>query len=197
MKRFILLGAFIILSNSAHAYTILYAEQYYKLYHLHFYQYPEDTLENIWYLEQALKADFANPLYALAKINNPKEWERYRNLFKMHANLRLVQLNLTLANGWDKKVAYFYNAPWKEENLASLDQAEQIYEFARTYWDEAKKWSVLAKKSRLHLPEIQNWEDESYRIETGELDFNHTIDKQLTRLEKVRKQFQNMNGSTY
>jgi len=57
----------------AASYRVLYAEQYYRLYHQHFYQYPEDTLENIHYLEDALKADFANPLYALARIASHNE----------------------------------------------------------------------------------------------------------------------------
>jgi hypothetical protein len=197
VKQFLFAAALSLLCTSCFAYRILYAEQFYELYHLHFYQYPDDTMENIGYLEQALKADFANPLYALAKIKDPKEWERYRYLFKMHVNLRLVQLYLTLASGYDKRIAYFFNAPWKEENLKTLEQAESIYRYALLYWDEAKKWSLQAKKLRYHLKEIQNWEDESFRIETGELDYRRIIGKQLDRVAKVRKQFESMDQSTY
>jgi hypothetical protein len=197
VKKLLFGTCFALLCASGFAYKIQYAEQFYELYHLHFYQYPDDTMENIFYLEQALKADFANPLYALAKIKDPREWERYRNLFKMHVNLRLVQLYRTLASGWDKRVAYFFNAPWKKQNLESLDKAESIYKLALGFWDEAKKWSNEAKKLRYHLEEIQYWEDESYRIETGELDYRQIINKELNRLAKVRKQFENMNESTY
>ena len=109
------------------SYTVLYAEQYYKLYHRHFYMYPDATMENMVWLERALNADFCNPLYALAKINDDAEWEHYRYLFKMHVNLKLVELHLILANGYDKHRAYFYNEPWKEQNLESLETAEELY----------------------------------------------------------------------
>ncbi len=68
-----------LLPGTASAWRILYAEQYYKLYSLPLHQYPDNTMENISYLELALKADFCNPLYALARIDNPREWERYRD----------------------------------------------------------------------------------------------------------------------
>lgn len=188
---------FIFALTPLYSYRILYVEQYYKLFHLHFYQYPDDCMENIYYLEQALKADFCNPLYALAKIGNKREWERYRNLFTMHIYLKLIQLYLTLGSGYDKQIAYFYNAPWKEENLKSLDIAEQVYKVALGYWEEAKKWSRKARSMTIHLEEIQNWEDEHYRIETGELDYEDIITSHLMRLEKVRQNFENMDESTY
>ncbi len=197
MKKLFFVSILVAISTCCFAYRILYAEQFYELYHLHFYQYPDDTMENIWYLEQALKADFANPLNALARIEDPNEWERYRYLFKMHVNLRLVQLYLTLGNRWDKRIAYFFNAPWKKENLESLDKAEAIYRLAFGFWDEAKKWSNQAKKLRYHIKEIQYWEDESARIESGELDYRRIINKELARLDKVRKQFEAMDANTY
>jgi hypothetical protein len=198
MKGFIFtILLFIITLSPAYSWRILYVEQYYKLYHLHFYQYPDDCMENIHYLEQALKADFCNPLYALAKIENKREWERYRNLFKMHIYLKLIQLYLTLGSGYDKQIAYFYNAPWKEQNLKSLEIAEQLYRVALGYWEEAKKWSKKARSLTIHLEEIQNWEDEHYRIETGELDYEDIITSHLKRLERVRQHFENMDENTY
>ncbi|MDR2471827.1 MAG: hypothetical protein LBD09_06950, partial [Treponema sp.] len=35
------------------AYLVMYKEQYYKLFHVHYNQYPDDTMENIFWLEQA------------------------------------------------------------------------------------------------------------------------------------------------
>ena len=61
----------------ASAYKILYVEQWYRLFHVHFNQYPTDLNESIWYLEEALKSDFANPLNALGRVDNPEEWARY------------------------------------------------------------------------------------------------------------------------
>jgi hypothetical protein len=180
------------------AWRILYKEQYYKLYHEHFYHYPDDTMESIHYLEEAAKADFANPLYALAKITNTTEWERYRYLFNLHVNLRLIYLYLTLGSKYDKQIAYFYNAPWKRQNLESIALAEQVYRAAYRYWEEARTWSARAWAMRtVHLEAIQEWEDECWRIETGNLDYREIIDEQLARLAKVRATFEAMDANTY
>ncbi len=188
----------LVCASAASPWKILYKEQYYKLYHEKFYHYPEDDTENMWYLEQALKVPFANPLYALAKINTTTDWERYRNLFMMHVNLKLVYMSLQLGAKYDKRVAYFYNYPWKQENLDSLKIAESVYKSAFGYWDEARKWSTQAWDLRsVHLPEIQEWEDENTRMETGELDYGRIINQQLARVAKVRADFEAMDQSTY
>jgi hypothetical protein len=183
--------------SDAGAYRVLYAEQYYRLYHLHFYQYPDDTMENIYYLEQALKADFANPLYALARIENRQQWAQYRLLFKMHVNLKLAELYLTLGSKYDKLVAYFYNAPWKEQNLDSLDKAEQAYRVALGYWAEALGLAAQSRHLGFNLEEIQEWEDEWKRILIGDLDYREIIDGHLARMERVRRAFQAMDDKTY
>ncbi len=194
------LAAFILcllIAAPATAYRILYAEQYYRLYHLHFYQYPDDSMENIYYLEEALKADFANPLYALARIKDKRQWARYRALFKMQVNLKLVELYLTLGSKYDKMVAYFYNAPWKEDNLKSLDLAEQVYRVALLYWEEARNTAYQVSPFGLHLEEIQNWEDNRARIASRDLDYGEIISEHLGRLNNVRQTFLDMDENTY
>jgi hypothetical protein len=181
----------------ASAYRILYAEQYYKLYHLHFYQYPDDSMENIYYLERALEADFANPLYALAHIETREQWAQYRTLFKMHVNLKLVELYLTLGSKYDKQVASFYNAPWRKQNLESLELAERMYRLAIGYWEEARGWAFRLPRMYFNLEEIQTWEDERTRILGGELDYGRIIDSHLRRLGGVRRQFEAMDENTY
>ena len=57
-------------SSKMSAYMCKYKEDFYKLYHIHYQQYPDDCMENIYWLEQAVRADFANPLYAKAKITS-------------------------------------------------------------------------------------------------------------------------------
>jgi len=189
---------FLVPALGASAWRILYAEQYYKLYHEHLYHYPDDTMEDIFYLEQALKADFVNPLYALTPIHNTTEWERYRDLFSMHVNLKLIASYLTLGTKYDKMNAYFYNYPWKQQNLDSLTTAEQTYKVAYGYWTRAKEWSAKAWALRdVHLEAVSEWEDENFRIETGDLNYQDTIDEQLARLAKVRDQFQKMGPGTY
>jgi hypothetical protein len=154
-------------------------------------------MENIVWLEKALEADFCNPLYALARIESKDEWRHYRYLFKMHVNLKLVELYRTLGSRYDKRVAYFFNAPWKEANLGSLETAEKMYETALYYWDEAKRWLSKLRRSPHHLEEIQNWEDERHRIQIGELDYEEFIYKDLKRLENVRARFEVMDENTY
>lgn len=197
-KALLVLCALILSATSASAWRILYKEQYYKLYHEKFYHYPDDTTESMYYLEQALKVPFANPLYAMAKIKDQTDWERYRYLFMMHVNLKLVYLSLQLGAKYDKMAAYFYNEPWKTQNLDSLKTAEQVYRSAFGYWDEARKWSAEAWGVRsIHLDQVQEWEDENTRIETGVLDYTRIIDEQLARLSKVRADFQAMDQNTY
>jgi hypothetical protein len=188
---------FLLCTTGLFAYKILYAEQFYRLYHLHFYQYPDDTMENIYYLERALKSDFANPLYALAEIENEEQWAQYRTLFKMHVNLKLVDLYLTLGSKYDKMIAYFYNAPWRDQNLESLDKAEQAYRVALEYWREARSWAAGMPWLYYNLREIQNWEDERARIWSGDLDYGQIIAAHLARLQRVRETFLNMDENTY
>jgi hypothetical protein len=154
-------------------------------------------MENIYYLELALKSDFANPLYALARIENKQEWAQYRTLFKMHVNLKLTELYLTLGSKYDKLTAYFYNAPWRDQNLDSLDKAEQSYRVALGYWREAVGWAARIPRLQFNLEEIQKWEDEWKRILVGDLDYQEIISGHLGRLERVRREFQAMDGNTY
>jgi hypothetical protein len=198
VRKILALTVLLLLCSPAlFAYKILYAEQFYRLYHLHFYQYPDDTMENIYYLEQALKSDFANPLYALAEIENKDQWAQYRTLFKMHVNLKLVELYLTLGSKYDKMTAYFYNAPWREQNLESLESAEQSYRVALQYWQEARRWAARLPWLYYNLQEIQKWEDECIRIWNGDLDYGEIIGTHLDRLERVRQRFLAMDENTY
>lgn len=185
-------------TGPALAYDIRYKEQFYRLYHRQLYEYPNDVTEGIFYLERALRADFANPLNALAVVDNEREWRRYRYLFTMHVNLRLVDLYLTLASKFDKREAYFYNAPFRQQNLESLEKAEAFYEYARTYWKEAVTWSMRLRTLPYYdLVEIHRWEDEHYRIQNGELDYGDIIDEQLARVGRVRRAFEDMDEETY
>ena len=184
--------------QSAFGYKIIYAEQFYRLYHRQLYMYPQDILENIWYLKEARSSDFANPLNALARVDTPEQWERYRYLFYMHVNLELVRQYRLLASKYDKRVAYFYNAPWKRQNLESLQYAEAYYQEALMYWREALEWSAKAwDLSYIHLEKIQSWADENWRIENYDLDYDEFIQLDLDRLAKVRADFEAMDENTY
>ncbi|MDR1319531.1 MAG: hypothetical protein LBJ90_07890 [Treponema sp.] len=199
--RSLLLGLILFASIiPLNAYYVTYKEQYYRLYHLHYIQYPDDSMENIYWLEKAVKADFANPLYALALIENETQWEKYRYLFNTHINLKLIEQYLFLGNKWNKRKAYFYNAPWKEQNLESLETAETCYRTALYYWNEAETWAEKARANRfrfINLQKVQFWEDEILRMETGDLDYGRTINRELELLQQVRERFRAMDENTY
>ncbi|MDR2785450.1 MAG: hypothetical protein LBB83_06010 [Treponema sp.] len=182
------------------AYLVTYKEQFYRLYHLHYIQYPDDSMENIHWLERAVKADFANPLYAFALIENEIQWEKYRYLFMMHINLKLIEQYLYLGNKWNKRNAYFYNAPWKEQNLESLETAEKCFRTALYYWKDAREWAEKSLDRRfrwINLKNIQFWEDEAGKIEDGSLDYEKIIGRELALLQSVREKFQAMDENTY
>ena len=188
----------ILSAAGATAYPVYFKEQYYRLYHAHYIQYPDDAIENIYWLEQATKADFCNPLYALAKIEDKKQWERYRYLFDMHLGLKLIEQHLRLGSKYDKRVAYFFNAPWRDQNLESLKIAESAYKAGLAYWEGVKANAAKAMSMRfLEIEGAQAWVDEAYRIVEGELDYADIIGDELRRLEKVRSEFGKMDLSTY
>lgn len=194
----LLLLGLLLASLPAAAYTVYYKEQFWRLFHQHYIQYPDDAIENIYWLEQARKANFCNPLYALATIENETEWKRYRALFEMHITLELIRQNLILGSKFDKRVAYFYNAPWKEQNLESLKTAESAYRAALAWWPEAKAFALEAMKLRfVRLEEVSAWMDEAWRIEQGELDYADIIADELKRLERVRADFEKMDAGGY
>jgi len=199
MRRIVpVLFLLVLVTSHVSAYRLIYREQLYELYHQHFYSYPERIAENVYWLEQSLDADFANPLNALAVVENDTEWEWYRDLFTMHVNLKLAQLYLQWGGQYMKWTAYFYNAPWQRQNLESLETAERLMKQARYYWGEAQQWSQKAAPMMyINLEEIQNWEDEHYRIRTGTLDYDVIIDRHLERIEEVRGVFLSMDETTY
>lgn len=191
---------FCISQVSLVAYFVTFKEQYYKLYHIHYQQYPEDVLENIYWLEKASKADFANPQAAFTKITTKDEWEKYRYLFNMHINLKLIEQHFRLGRTYDKQVAHFYDAPWKEEYLNGLNLAQQCYATGLYYWKEAKNWAEKTKDKKfqfMFLTGVQNWEDERERILQGSLDYEKIINRELARIEKVQQDFLAMDENTY
>lgn len=197
-KIFKTLAVFLILLfaiSPAFSYMVKYKEDYYKLFHVHYQQYPDDVMENIYWLEKAVQADFCNPLYTGVKINDEADWEKYRYLFMMHINLKLIEQHMRLGRVYDKQVAHFYDAPWKDQYLENLSKAKSCYEAGLYYWQEAKLWAEKANTGKfkfLFLTDIQNWEDERERIGNGNLDYEKILNRELTRLNKVIDDFEKM-----
>jgi hypothetical protein len=55
----------------------------------------------------------------------------------------------------------------------------------------------MKKFNFLYLTDIQNWEDERYRIESGKLDYEKTLNRELERIEKVMAEYLAMDENTY
>jgi len=196
---FFLLFAFVP-SLKVDAFLVRYKEQYFRLFRMHLNRDPDNIMENIFWLERALTAPFANPLWALAHIENEIEWQKYRYLFMMHINIHLTQQHLFLGNMWNKRYAFFYNAPFRYQILSSLEIAEACFRTALVYWEEAVRWAELAQDRRfrwINLQRVQHWEDQAFRIEQGTLNFGRTINRELERLQRVREAFQAMDEHTY
>ena len=66
-------SVFFVNTSPVFAYMIKFKEDWYKLYHVHYQQYPDDCIENIYWLEKAAQADFCNPQFTDAKITTEKE----------------------------------------------------------------------------------------------------------------------------
>ena len=174
---------------------VKYKEDFYKLYHVHYQQYPDDCIENIYWLEKAVQADFCNPLFTNAEIKTEKEWEKYRYLFQMHLNLKLIEQHLRLGHTYDKKCIYFYDAPWKDEYLRNMEKALSCYKAGLYYWQETKVWFEKADAPSfnfLFITSLQNWEDERERIKTGELNYEKMLTREINRLEKNIKELNEM-----
>lgn len=174
---------------------VKFKEDWYRLYHIHNQTFPDDCLENIYYLERATLADFVNPLYANARIQTEKEWEKYRYLFMMHINLKLVEQHIRMGSIYDKKVVYFYDAPLRDEYLRNLETTLTYYKAGLSYWKEAKLWYEKADAPSfnfLFLTDIQNWEDERERIKTGDLNYEKMLTREIERVENNINELNNM-----
>lgn len=174
---------------------VKYKEDWYKLFHVHYQQYPDDCMENIYWLEQAVKADFCNPQFCDFKVVSEKQWEKYRYLFMMHINLKLIEQHLRLGRTYDKKCIYFYDSPWKEEYLRNMQKALSCYQAGLYYWQEVKIWAEKANAPSFYfltITEKQAWEDERERIFTGELNYEKMLKREISRLEKNIAQLEEM-----
>lgn len=186
--------------QNANAYMVKYKEDWYELYHVHYQQYPDDCIENIYWLEKAARADFCNPQFAKVQITTEKEWEKYRYLFQMHINLKLIEQHLRLGRTYDKKCIYFYDAPWKDEYLRNMEKALSCYKAGLYYWKEAKIWYEKADTSKfnfLFITDKQNWEDERERIRTGELNYETMLNREIARLEKNIAELKSFEDKSY
>ena len=201
MKKLVSVFALLlVLLPPANAHFVIYKEQFFRLFHLHHNRNPDNIIENIYWLERALHAPFANPLFALARIENEVEWQKYRYLFMMHVNIHLAKQHMFLGNMWNKRRAFFFNAPFREQVLSSLEIAESSFRTALYYWNQSLVWVEKLNDNQfrwINLEGVQFWEDQAFRIRNGRLNYARTINRELRLLQQVREQFQAMDEHTY
>ena len=194
----LILFIFSSIQQPAWAYMVKFKEDWYKLYHVHYQQYPDDCIENIYWLEKAAQADYCNPLFIGFTVENEKQWEKYRYLFQMHINLKLIEQHLRLGRTYDKKCIYFYDSPWKDEYLRNMEKALVCYKAGLYYWTESLLWFEKADSPSfnfLFITARQDWEDERERIKNGELDYKKMLEREITRLEKNIAELKAMDGT--
>ena len=101
-----------------------------------------------------------------------------------------MQNYLTLGALYDKKYIYYYNMPFREDLIKSLNKAKKYYNLAFDFWKVVLKYAEKTDKIKTRIP-MEFLEDELYSIQnrTKEVDhdYDFTINLHLNHLEKNLK----------
>jgi len=170
-----------------------FKEEFYKLYYLPSYYNKNDLKRNIVYLQIALKAAFDDPIRALIVPKTKQEYLKYKFLLKMHLNYLITKNYVMLGVRFDKFELRFYNKPYREDIIKSLDYARYYLETALIYWKQVLKYynEVLNSSYKRRL-DLSYMEDVVYRIKTKQLDYKEIINKELDRIKKKKEYYKNM-----
>ncbi len=170
---------------------VYYAEDFYELYARRSYYGEEEINLNILFMQGALQAPYRPAYKSLVPIHTEREHEKYRNLLKMHANVRILQDYLYLGRIYDMQKIYFYHEPFQEDLIKSLQRAEYYYLLARDYWTDVKRHAVDAYVMKdIRIP-IDHLEDEMRFIVQRDVDwqFDRII---AVHLAKVRAHLESL-----
>ncbi|MBN1897556.1 MAG: hypothetical protein JW827_02170 [Spirochaetes bacterium] len=167
-----------------------FLEDYYDLYAKRMY-YGEDEIHlNVYFLKKGLISPFRHASKALCLLKTPQEETKYRNLLKMHLNLKIMQNYLYLGRLYDKRIIYHFNMPFKEDLIKSLNIAKFYYNLAREYWPRVLAWAGEASKIDVRI-DMDFLEDELWSIQNRDKevdwDYDYTFDIHLSGLEKNLK----------
>ena len=169
-----------------------YKEEFYRLYYLPQYSSQTDYNRNIYWLQMAMKIQFAPPIQALTICKTKKQYEKYRLLLKMHLNYLMAKNHVYIAARYDKHEPVWFNQPYKEDILKSLDIAEYHYQCAENYWNEMLKYKEAAeiiKKTRIELDFL---EDMIHKVNVEDVNYKRVVDRKLNKLKKTRLFFNSM-----
>ena len=170
---------------------IYYCEDYYDLYARRNYYNQDEICLNILFMQGALKSPWRPAYRALLPLHTEQEQKKYRDLIRMHLNLRILQDYLYLGRLYDMQDLYFYHRDFTDDLVKSLQFAEYYYGIAAGYWIEVKRHAVdafLMKDVRIGLDTL---EDEMNLIVFRDVDwqFDRIIN---THLEKVRQNLERL-----
>ncbi|MDH5720144.1 MAG: hypothetical protein OEZ13_05905 [Spirochaetia bacterium] len=158
-------------------------EDYFLLYSLK-QLYDEDNLRrNIFFLKIALEKRFRHPSQALCKIENEQQYHKYRLLFFMHINLKIMRSYLRIGSLYDKRHLYFYNLDFADELKESFQIAEGFYKEAIPYWQKAREYAREANKYKFEL-DLGTLESIRFDIINGDIDFGKYTANHLQRLKE-------------
>lgn len=161
-------------------------EDLFRLYTRWLYSDLDSTSRNILYLELAYTLPFDHPIKALTPITNQVQYQRYRHLLMMQISLLLVKAYINYGYLYMKEHLYFFNREFFKNYLDGYDVAEFYFGEARKYWKIAKDLARLADGIKGYRIAIPFWEDQLYRIKTGDLDYDEILDHLMSRLRKNR-----------
>ncbi|HCL56340.1 MAG TPA: hypothetical protein DHW82_04950 [Spirochaetia bacterium] len=169
---------------------IVYAEEFYALFRENMHRGTENLNANIYWLQYALKSPFLPPVQALAKIETPKQWDKYKKLFYFQVNYLIMETYLRLGERYEKNNIYFFNYEFAKEIKEGLQIAKIYYQRANHYWKETLNLSKicwdLKDMELLSLDgQTDKWEDRVYRITAGNIEMNYSkeIDKRLKEID--------------
>lgn len=164
-------------------------EDYYRLYYLTQTPKNQDHLGNLYWMQRALQAPFATPIEALVVPENEAQYRRYRTLVRLHLHYLMAETCVALGARFDKHEPRFFNRPWSDDIVKSLDVAKFYYDLAQRYWND-----LLEDRKKLDADggprtELTFAEEIPGRIDEGQLDLTRVLDRQRAKLEKTREFF--------
>jgi hypothetical protein len=138
-----------------------------------------------------LEYPFAPPVQALAKIESPRHWKKYKQLFRMHMHHLITENYLRLGERYEKNHIFFFNQQFKKEILEGLQITKIYYQRAQHYWDKVKSqadalWEDRDTELTAIDGEVEKWQDLVYKIHFNHIEVNYPkqIKKRLQEVEK-------------
>lgn len=167
---------------------LIYKEEFYRIYYLPQKYVNDDLTRAIHWLSWARVAPFAPPIQALKPHEDEQDYIKYQALINMHIDYLLTKNTAYLAARFDKHRPVYFNKPYAEDILKSLDIAEYLYDQAEIYWQRTLKQFADVRKMK-GRSELDFLEDLVEEIRLKEVDLGGTVARKKANLEKTRKYF--------